>query len=83
MRDKVGLFAYCKDNNYWAFQTFNSAIILHEYIDIFKQLPKIPSFKAKIQFLFLAPASEKWKQPPSNMVKSKNLIPQVMESRNT
>lgn len=63
--------------------THNPAkIILHEYIDIFKQVPKIPSLKAKLQYLFLAPASEKWKQIPSNMTKSNNYIPQVMESRN-
>lgn len=48
--------------------THNPAkIILHEYIDIFRQLPKIPTLKAKLQYLFLAPGSEKWKQAPPKM----------------
>lgn len=63
--------------------THNPAkIILHEYIDIFKQVPKIPTLKAKIQYLFLAPGSEKWKQNPQNLGLSNNFIPQVIENRN-
>ncbi|MFD2203430.1 sterol desaturase family protein [Shivajiella indica] len=62
-------------------QTHNPAkILLHEYQDIFKQLPKIPSWKRKLQFLFLAPGSEKWKQIPQSFAKSKNLITQSLES---
>lgn len=64
--------------------THNPAkIILHEYIDIFKQVPKIPTLKAKLQYLFLAPGSEKWKQNPQNLAHSNNFIPQSLESGNS
>ncbi|WP_161971799.1 sterol desaturase family protein [Algoriphagus kandeliae] len=36
-------------------------IILHEYIEIVRNLSKISNFKSKIHFLFGPPGSEKWK----------------------
>lgn len=55
--------------------THNPAkIILHEYIAIFNQVPKIPTLKAKLQYLFLAPGSEKWKQISPTLTKSNNFI---------
>jgi sterol desaturase/sphingolipid hydroxylase (fatty acid hydroxylase superfamily) len=36
-------------------------ILLHEYVEIFNQLPKIASRKAKLNYLFGPPGSDKWK----------------------
>ncbi|NVJ85570.1 MAG: sterol desaturase family protein [Algoriphagus sp.] len=55
-------------------------ILLHEYKSIFNQLPKIPSWKGRLQYLFLAPGSEKWKNQlnPSPEL-SNSLYPSVGE----
>jgi sterol desaturase/sphingolipid hydroxylase (fatty acid hydroxylase superfamily) len=46
--------------------THNPAkILLHEYIDIFRQLPQISTFNSKIHFLFGPPSSE-MEKPRSN-----------------
>jgi len=47
-------------------------IILHEYMDIFNQLPKIPSMKAKLYYLFGPPGSEKWKSYLSKVTVNSN-----------
>lgn len=47
-------------------------IILHEYIDIFQQLPKIQSWKAKLHFLFGPPGSEKWKSYLNKVASNSN-----------
>jgi sterol desaturase/sphingolipid hydroxylase (fatty acid hydroxylase superfamily) len=62
-------------------QTHNpTKILLHEYQDIFNQLPKIPSWKGKLQFLFLAPGSERWKNQLSlSTLKTIDLSPLPLE----
>jgi sterol desaturase/sphingolipid hydroxylase (fatty acid hydroxylase superfamily) len=61
--------------------THNPAkILLHEYIDIFRQLPKIPTLKSKIDFLFGPPGSEKWKRSDHDEKKSDKLGTSVLEN---
>jgi hypothetical protein len=61
--------------------THNPAkILLHEYIDIFRQLPKILTLKSKINFLFGPPGSEKWKRSDHDEKKSNKLGTSVLET---
>jgi sterol desaturase/sphingolipid hydroxylase (fatty acid hydroxylase superfamily) len=63
--------------------THNPAkILLHEYHDIWQQLPKIPTWKGKLQYLFLSPGSGKWKSQVSPAISvNTHLIPQKVKSR--